>query len=320
MTPEVSGGLSFTGVSAGGWHSCGLTGEGRAYCWGAGREGRLGNDSGNDSARPVPVAGGLRFRSLSAGIRHTCGLTEAGEAWCWGGVLGTGRSRAGIDPDNAFTPVAVAKDLRFTSIDAGDALTCALTGEGEAWCWGSGEAAAWDRREHVVAVAVPGRLRFRSISVGLGEHACGLSTNGRAYCWGVNESGELGDGTKRTSYMPVPVAGDRRFGSISAGAYHTCGVTTEGATCCWGSNRAGAVWTDPSDEFTEPLCLDEGRQHGEVATTDWREAAFQRTPAGGAWGSADRLDSFDALEVAESPQTILARHLQALGDPISGAP
>jgi alpha-tubulin suppressor-like RCC1 family protein len=318
VTPEVAGSLSFSSVSAGGWHACGLTGEGRAYCWGSNGTGQLGNGSDSDSARPASIAGGLELRSLSAGLRHTCGVSFSGQAWCWGGVLGTGKPWYGMDPPEGSTPVAVAEDLRFTSISAGNALTCALTEEGEAWCWGSGEAApvgvdAWDRRERVVPVAVPGRLRFRSISAGLGEHACGLSPNGAAYCWGANESGQLGNGTKRTSYMPVPVAGGRRFKSISAGAYHTCGVATDGSTCCWGSNRAGAVWRDADDDLSEPLCLDERRHPGVVATTHWRDAALPLTSAPPRAGSSDRLDSFDAVAVPEAPQSILARHLQALG-------
>ena len=46
----VVGGLFFSQVSAGGAHSCGKTSEGRAYCWGAGGFGRLGNGSTANSS------------------------------------------------------------------------------------------------------------------------------------------------------------------------------------------------------------------------------------------------------------------------------
>lgn len=39
----VSGGLKFASVSAGRFHTCGVTISGAGYCWGSGNSGRLGN-------------------------------------------------------------------------------------------------------------------------------------------------------------------------------------------------------------------------------------------------------------------------------------
>jgi alpha-tubulin suppressor-like RCC1 family protein len=61
---------------------------------------------------------------------------------------------------------------------------------------------------------------------------------GEAYCWGENTMGQLGDGTKTSSNVPVRSAGNLTFTSIDAGAFHTCGVTTAGEAHCWGSNAA----------------------------------------------------------------------------------
>src|SRR5207244_347176 len=38
----VSGGLTFTALSVGYWHACGLTSSGAAYCWGDNDGGQLG--------------------------------------------------------------------------------------------------------------------------------------------------------------------------------------------------------------------------------------------------------------------------------------
>ncbi|HWO88964.1 MAG TPA: hypothetical protein VNL98_07425, partial [Gemmatimonadales bacterium] len=81
----VSGGLTnFTAVASGDHHSCAITSDGGAYCWGMGRSGQLGNGQSADSPRPVLVVGGHNFRALNLGASHSCGLTADGVVWCWG--------------------------------------------------------------------------------------------------------------------------------------------------------------------------------------------------------------------------------------------
>jgi hypothetical protein len=49
-------------IVAEGWHSCGLTVQGRACCWGANGAGQLGDGTTVDRRVPTPVAGGLIFK------------------------------------------------------------------------------------------------------------------------------------------------------------------------------------------------------------------------------------------------------------------
>jgi alpha-tubulin suppressor-like RCC1 family protein len=97
----VSGGLSFASVSAGGFHSCGVTPGGDAYCWGGNRAGELGDGTFTDRNIPVLVSGGLSFASVSVG-EPTCGVTPGGEAYCWGpngaGSLGDGTTTKSATP------------------------------------------------------------------------------------------------------------------------------------------------------------------------------------------------------------------------------
>jgi alpha-tubulin suppressor-like RCC1 family protein len=80
----------FREVASGGNHTCALTLDDVAWCWGAQTAGNLGDGVGLESGgvpigRPVPepVPTTLRFRTLSAGA-HTCGITLDAELWCWG--------------------------------------------------------------------------------------------------------------------------------------------------------------------------------------------------------------------------------------------
>jgi alpha-tubulin suppressor-like RCC1 family protein len=53
----VLGGLTFARVSAGNGHTCGVTTDGVAYCWGNNNYGQLGNGTTTNSSVPVKVAG-----------------------------------------------------------------------------------------------------------------------------------------------------------------------------------------------------------------------------------------------------------------------
>ena len=88
--------ITFESLSAGLPHTCGVTTDGAAYCWGGNDSGELGNGSADmlHHTTPEAVSGGLTFASVSTGAFHNCGLTIGGEAYCWGnnfsGQLGDG--------------------------------------------------------------------------------------------------------------------------------------------------------------------------------------------------------------------------------------
>src|SRR5215207_1325943 len=52
----VAGGLTFRKLAGGGAHTCGLTGDGSAYCWGKNDWGQLGDNSITNRNAPVAVS------------------------------------------------------------------------------------------------------------------------------------------------------------------------------------------------------------------------------------------------------------------------
>ncbi len=165
---KVVGGLSFASISAGGYHTCGVTVGGDAYCWGSNATGQLGDSSLTDRLTPSRVAGGLKFTSISAGESHTCGVASDGKAYCWGddkyGQLGFGTPTA-----QKATPTAVAAGLPFLALSAGGFHTCGIASDSSAWCWGdnsTGELGVFPSNNGLPS-AVAGGLLFKAILLGV---------------------------------------------------------------------------------------------------------------------------------------------------------
>jgi alpha-tubulin suppressor-like RCC1 family protein len=207
----VAGGINWGSISAGLWHTCGLSASGVAYCWGADDAyegaGQLGNgpDEG-DTNVPEAVFGGLSFTAIDAGDFHTCGVTVGGDGYCWG-EGSSGQVGNGTFLDENQSPMLVSGELEWSYIDPGDDHTCGVTTSGAAYCWGlnyEGELGNGDPDNESASTPqeVIGGYTFNQvISNGFegGNHSCGIAMNYIAYCWGNNGDGQLGDGTTDTS-------------------------------------------------------------------------------------------------------------------------
>ena len=51
-------------VSAGSDHTCALASDNKAYCWGAGGSGRLGNGTTTNSSTPVAISSLLAYPTV----------------------------------------------------------------------------------------------------------------------------------------------------------------------------------------------------------------------------------------------------------------
>ena len=260
----VMGGLIFVTLSAGSYHSCGVTAAGVAYCWGRNQDGELGigtttgpescHSGGADvpcSTTPVAVAGGLTFSTVNATARGSCGLTTTGAAYCWGsgqqGQLGNGST------NSSSVPVPVSGGLTFSALSAGfSGTTCGVTTSGAAYCWGGSPLGDGTTNSSLVPVAVAGGITFTALSVGNGI-VCGIDTGGAGYCWGWGATGpQFGH------LVPEPLSGGLRFSSISAGmgfveGGYACGVTIEGTAYCWGSNTDGQLGNGTTTDSAVPV-------------------------------------------------------------------
>lgn len=321
-TPEpVDGSLTFVFLSVGRFHTCGLTAEGEAHCWGRNDRAQLGTETATPvcnifpcSRTPVPVSGGISFAQISAGAAHTCGVDTGGIAYCWGR---NEASQLGIDPPPGeveqcgeapsetpctTTPVPVETDLTFTAVSAGVFVTCGLTPAGAVYCWGRNEYGQFGTgMSDQPATATPtqgaGNMTFTSIDVGI-FNTCGLGPDG-AFCWGRNTFGQLGNASTTDAADPAPVMTGVELTFIDTSQEHTCGILDDGDAACWGLNSIGQLGapsprTCPDEAFltespcsTVPLVVSGGLQFATVSAGRHHTCALAINGAVFCWGSND---------------------------------
>jgi alpha-tubulin suppressor-like RCC1 family protein len=204
----VAGGHTFTSISAGGDHTCGLTAAGEAWCWGANQHGESGVDLQLSDACFVRWHNSTPVWYVCAGVPHQVQTT-----------------------------------LRFTRIDAGLAATCAVTSAGEGYCWGNPSMQdpppndeSWVPRTQA---GFPSWKRL----VPADQFDCGIDVRDMIECMGINYFGELGT----NSAMPMvsdmnPVAVQDVWTDFATGHRHSCGVRAQRqVVACWGLNTYGQL-------------------------------------------------------------------------------
>ncbi len=278
---------SLSGISLGGYHTCGVITGGAVTCWGYNGYGGLGNGSTTDSATPVWAVGlSSGISSVAAGLFHSCALTTAGNVRCWGynndGQVGNGHNA------NISTPAMVLGiNSGVYGITAGGYHTCTInSGWFPSVCWGYngygqlGNNSTTDSNTPVFAWNLPSGLT--SVSAG-GYHTCAVAPSGAAQCWGDNGYGQLGNGSLANSSVPTTVSGlSSGASAISAGAFHTCALTSSGTVQCWGNNSQGQLGNGGTSTSATPVsALNDAVA---VAAGGWHSCAITGAAGVQCWG------------------------------------
>ncbi|PZF83944.1 RCC1 domain-containing protein [Jiangella anatolica] len=135
-------GTTWSTIQAGDNHTCGLTSDGDAYCWGRDNRGQLGNGtaySGNQNHDPLPVdtsalPAGTTWRWISSGDELTCAIDSAGALYCWGSFVGNSwLSPVAIDTSG----LPAGTTFRYVDVATSGTHICAESEAGVAYCWGA---------------------------------------------------------------------------------------------------------------------------------------------------------------------------------------
>jgi alpha-tubulin suppressor-like RCC1 family protein len=244
----VGGGIAFAHVSLGGAYTCGLSVEGKAYCWGKNDFGQLGNGTFTSSQEPVAVLTEVRFVKIQAGSAAVCALTQGGQAWCWGyngrGELGAdtpGQTCGTFAEPCSPVPVRVQTDQVFSDLSKKLNWACALNTAGKAYCWGNAASNVLGNNEDPtplfittpVAVQTPQPQTFASIYTG-GAGSCGVRADGVAFCWGLGQN-------LFTDPATWQAPGEVRWRMLAMAGNRVCGFDLARKGWCWGRESRGEI-------------------------------------------------------------------------------
>jgi prepilin-type N-terminal cleavage/methylation domain-containing protein len=197
---------------------------------GSNNNGQLGNyGTPNPSGEPVAAftttgaLAGKTITEIGVGSGSACAIADGG-VYCWGyGYLSY--------PRPILSGVVAGKT--FHGLSVGRTGVCAIA-DGEVYC-GS-----------VLTKISPGALAGKTVTqVSVGLYVDCALADGDVYCWGRNSEGQLGNGTKNDSAVPVAVSkagvlAGKTVTQISAGRNFACALAS-GSAYCWGYGGYGQL-------------------------------------------------------------------------------
>ena len=272
-----------TSLATGESFACVLSQNANAWCWGANRQGELGNReiATKDRASRVrlpPLGATDVIRQIVAGFEFTCALvgppTGGATAYCWG-------KNDDLQVDGATSthgepiPKAAVSSAQFAEISAGEMHVCGRNPTGsKVLCWGDNGAKQLGRsgpdglNDQINAPT----MTTPWTAVAAGSRASCAIADGRLWCWGDVP----GDMTRVTPFDFGLTPGSWRWQSLSIGSGFAVGIALEtnftdprmigfGASCPAGTGLNGttgiasAMWirkgtfTGGTDEYATLL-------------------------------------------------------------------
>ena len=181
-----------------------------------------------------------------------------------GVVIGVGEGEttvtASLDGESAQTQVTVTEKM-WRDVVAGSDVTCAVSMEGQLYCWGTDFYGSSGQQGQVSIlnsepVAVPLGAEVAGVTAGY-IHYCAWDEGGQAYCWGFNQFGQVGASASESVVVPTLIGG-ASFSKVEASGQYTCGLTNDGEVHCWGLNDSGQLGRpgEPNTHTPTPVPLD----------------------------------------------------------------
>lgn len=208
------------------------------------------------------------WSEISAGVGYVAAIDRDGVLHTWGtntfGQLGTGDTR------QRTTPTRIESSVRWKSVSAGRGHTLLLSENGRIWSVGRnlyGQLGNNTTRNSTEPIPVETDKSDWQYIFASADSSYAIDSEGRLFAWGYNNHGQLGNGNRLNSRIPIHVATNLRWRKVVSGESHVLGVSTNGTLHTWGRNNRGQLGTG-SISFTatmDPVRIGEDSDWTDVA-------------------------------------------------------
>lgn len=235
----------------------------------------VGLSTARAGVRPCPAT------QVAVGSSHVVVLDEGGSVWTWGG---NSLGQLGIRGVTSLPrPVQIPGLSNVVEIVAGSESSLALTRDGTVYFWGRLTGGL-----HVeTPTAIPPLAGASGIAVG-GHHVLAVLSNGTVMALGSNTFGQLGDGTRVDSDVPLQVMGLSQVTKVAGGPSTSYAVRLDGSAWAWGFNGAGELGDGSTNIALAPVQV--SGLSGVVGIDGGQSFALAVLADGTAWGWGRNVD------------------------------
>jgi len=184
-----------------------------------------------------------------------CARLNSGAVWCWGhniwGQLGNGTT----SDTEVYAPAPVAGLPPVQKIGVSEKFTCALTLDGDVYCWGSNEGGSLGQTTgniYTSPVQVPLGEKARALFVGFNRSSCVLTVTDNILCWGEQEGEFTAMGPDlETPALLAPLVGE--VVQITLGRQTVCVLTKASEAWCAGFGTGGELGDGTAEHSLDEL-------------------------------------------------------------------
>lgn len=302
-TPTSPGGLDGVASLSGEWDTrYAVKTDGTVWAWGRNNlGGGLGNGSTTDSSTPVRVTGLTDVREVVASAGRVWAVKADGSVWAWGYNFDSRFPTAGLGLNTTVpyytVPVEVPalKGIRTVEASGTFGTFYALKNDGTVLAWGDNSSGRLGTGSYESMTQIPspvaGLTDVQRVETGDTLSAYAVRSDGTLWAWGKNNAGQLGNGTRTDSAVPVQTQGIGGVKDIVPSSYSAYVLKSDGSVWAWGDGDHGQLGNGNTTFSAVPLKVDGISNAISVAASDYSAFAVKADGTVWGWGS----NSFNVL-------------------------